>query len=82
MLVYLVILSLTLSHRHCICYWFLDEELGFEENTEFPPAPAPAPRHTLAVKSILSLCQVEASPQGCLIHPQLYSSIKLVAVYV
>ena len=26
-LVYLLILSLTLSHRHCIFYWFSDKEL-------------------------------------------------------
>lgn len=28
---------LTLSHRHCIFYCFLGEEMGFEENTKFRP---------------------------------------------
>lgn len=40
MLVHSVILLLTLTCKHCIFYClgvFLDEELGFEENTEFLP---------------------------------------------
>lgn len=68
LIVHSVILTLTLKWRHClsivfvVCF-FLDEELGFEENAEFPPR-----SHFGRINPKLCV-EVEAMPQGSIDSP-------------